>query len=152
MHEKREGHMAMDEAEKFRVELDSKLKFIENSFTKLRAEEEKINKMKVKVEQELDFIKETKDNIVCNLCSSGLNRVKLNGMTRTSLQDMANVPSFYGSNQWSGLPDDRALLIWQITGQQDAALLQQETAFINAIRTQTLDTDITFQQNEYFIN
>ncbi|CAG2104852.1 unnamed protein product [Medioppia subpectinata] len=154
LHEKREGHMAMDEAEKFRIELDSKLKFIENSFTKLREEEEKLNKLKVKVQQELDYIKETKDNYVCNLCSSGLNRVRMTGMTKNSIPDFTNLTPFYAPNQWSGVPDtDRALLIWQITGQQDAALLEQETAFINGIRTQTqTTTGYAYQQNDYFID
>ena len=74
LHEKREGHMAMDEADKFKKELDSKLKFIEESFAKLRTEEDRVEKMKTKVDQELEYIRETKDNIVCNLCGSGLNR------------------------------------------------------------------------------
>ena len=56
-------------------------------------------------------------------------------------------------NQWPGMQDtDRALLVWQITGQQDAALLEQETAFVNAIRSQTQTTGIAFQQNDYFIS
>lgn len=172
LHEKREGHLAMDEADKFKRELDSRLKFIEESFAKLRTEEDRVNKTKVRVEQELEYIKETKDNIVCNLCGSGLNRglpsirfnsnlskvysfsAKLNGITKNSLNDFNNISAFMGPNQWSGMQDtDRALLIWQITGQQDAALLEQETAFVNAIRSQTQTTGIAFQQqNDYFIN
>ncbi|XP_054159825.1 fas-binding factor 1-like [Oppia nitens] len=154
LQEKREGHMAMDEAERFRQELDSKLKFIETSFAKLKTDEEKVYQMKVKVEQELEYIKEVKDNIVCSLCSSGLNRVKLNKGINKSSQDLPIFSSFYGlNNQWPTFQDDRSLLIWQITGQQDAALLEQETAFINGIRTQSQVTSgLPFQQNDYFIN
>jgi hypothetical protein len=44
---------------------------------------------------------------------------------------------------------DRALLIWQITAQQDAALLAEETAFVNALRKTPV---INFQQNQQFLN
>jgi hypothetical protein len=74
LHEKREGNMAMDEAEKFKKELDSKLEFIQNSFAQLRKEEDRINKEKIKLHEESKVINETKDTIVCNLCGSGLNR------------------------------------------------------------------------------
>lgn len=74
LHEKREGNLAMDEADRFRKELDSKLEFIENSFAQLRKDEDRVNKEKVKVQEEWKFLKETKDSVVCNLCGSGLNR------------------------------------------------------------------------------
>jgi chromosome segregation ATPase len=74
LHEKREGNLAMDEADKFKKELDSKLEFIENSFAQLRKDEDRINREKIKVQEEWKVIKETKDTIVCNLCGSGLNR------------------------------------------------------------------------------
>jgi hypothetical protein len=74
LHEKREGNLAMDEAEKFNKELDSKLEFIQNSFAQLRKEEDRINKEKIKLHEESKVINETKDTIVCNLCGSGLNR------------------------------------------------------------------------------
>jgi Fas-binding factor 1 len=74
LHEKREGNLAMDEADKFKKELDSKLEFIENSFAQLRKEDDRINREKIQIQEEWKAIKETKDTIVCNLCGSGLNR------------------------------------------------------------------------------
>lgn len=78
----------------------------------------------------------------------------MNAMTaKNPLNDFNNISSYYPSNVWSGIQDsDRALLIWQISGQQDAALLEQETAFVNGIRSQTETTGIAFQQNGFFFN
>jgi len=72
-------------------------------------------------------------------------------MPKTSLPDFNSFPAFYTtSNQFTGMQDgDRALLIWQITAQQDAALLAEETAFVNALR-QT--PGLSFTQNEQFFN
>ncbi len=73
-------------------------------------------------------------------------------MHKTSLPDFNAFSTLYTtSNQFTGMQEngDRALLIWQIMGQQDAALLAEETAFVNALRKTPV---INFQQNEQFLN
>jgi len=47
---------------------------------------------------------------------------------------LADQFQFTSFNNNTNQDNDRALLIWQITAQQDAALLAEETAFVNALR------------------
>lgn len=73
-------------------------------------EKERLLKDQIRfVESERLAVKEMKDKIVCSLCNSAL-------------------------QSYGRLPDDTPLLIWQMTGQRESALLAQEAAFLDRLR------------------
>lgn len=66
-----------------------------------------------------------------------------------SSKEFPSYPLFSQNNAFSSLEEnDRALLIWQITSQQDAALLAEETAFINSINKLNWADGIKTEHNQ----
>lgn len=73
-----------------------------------------------------------------------LAKLKANFYDFNQFYNQNNYPQF---NEFNGIQEsEKALLIWQITAQQDAALLAEETAFVNAIRN---TSEMNFQNNFY---
>lgn len=167
MQERQEGNAAMDEAERLKLDLDERLQYLERTFNQLKKEEENINKSKKSLDEQWKILKETKDELVCSLCGSGLSKGK---PMKSCFKDIVDnkfqflilaklKANFYDFNQFynqnnypqlnelNGIQEsEKALLIWQITAQQDAALLAEETAFVNAIRN---TSDMNFQNHFY---
>ena len=108
--ERDEGLAARTRSEALLRDLETRSAVVQEKLETVE-EKERLLKDQIRfVESERLAVKEMKDRIVCSLCNSGL-------------------------QSYGRLPEETPLLIWQMTGQRESALLAQEAAFLERLRS-----------------
>ena len=138
-----------DKADKIKAEADSSQKEIEEQMTQLKIREDYIRNQVKKVQIEWKQIQDTKDSALCSLCSSRLSSAKIGGLQdnnhyRIDYRAQGIVPLNQmtmnhqeGKMMMPSIIDDSSLLVWQISSQAEAALVAEETAFVQRLQQQS---------------
>lgn len=108
--ERDEGLAARTRSEALLKDVEKKSAIVQEKLETVE-EKERLLKDQIKfVESERLLVKDMKDRIVCRLCNTGL-------------------------QSYDRMPDETPLLIWQMAGQRESALIAQEADFLNRLRT-----------------
>ncbi|KAI1301708.1 Fas-binding factor 1 -like protein [Halotydeus destructor] len=133
--ERRQASHSMDSAERLKQDVDAKLDILEQRALECQRREEDIYKENARITAEWSVLKETKESVMCSICASSLNRSKFGPTQLPEMQLTPGMVSSMADQDFSRL--DGGLLVWQISAQQDAASLAEETAFIRKLQTST---------------
>lgn len=121
----------LNESEKLKKEFDEKFKILEANLMDLKRREQHLERQSELVHQEWQELQNEKMNILCSLCSSSLNQYKQN---EHKIDDFLNVLQS-PSNLYLDIDDnDRSLLVWQLSAQEENALLEEETEFLKTLK------------------
>ncbi|XP_074602387.1 uncharacterized protein LOC141856045 [Brevipalpus obovatus] len=129
--DKIEGTKALETATGVKEQTDKKLEKIERKLAQINRESSRLEQDKQKIHQEWKILGETKNSIMCSLCSGALTKAKIwqnegpwyperfrsFGFPKTNLEDT-----------------DQMLLIWKIAAEEDAEELEKEKIFLNSLK------------------